>query len=196
MYAPNPGVGLALTTGFCWALAPLFWASAGRRISAFHINLIRMLIAAVVLAVAVVPYAQVTGASLRPSILAVLWLAGSGVVHMAIGDAFYYESILRLGPRRAVQFLTLFPVFAALVAWFFLDEQLSDWALIGMGVVLCSLSYLAYAEGKMQNHSREPGAMSVAGVVCGVLASLCIGALLSKITAVQDNPGMVSRPAS
>jgi len=170
------GIVLALSTGFLWAWAPIFWSSAGRRIGAMNVNRLRMLMSAVPATIAAVAVALLNGEPLRPGLGPLKWLLMSGILHMAVGDFFYYEAIVLLGPRRAIQALTVSPVAGVVVGWIWLNEALSAPVLAGVAMVLGGITYLAWTEGRIQNHdSREPGRMSAWGMLAAIVAGLCIG---------------------
>jgi drug/metabolite transporter (DMT)-like permease len=172
------GVILALCTAAAWSVSPMAFASAGRRIGAFRVNLLRIGIATTVLA-AIVALACVIPAwrPVLPRSQQVMWLALSGICGMAVGDAMYYSSLVLLGPRRALQLLTLSPVGSALLAWAWLGETMRPTELAGIGVVLAAIAYAIYveraAEGDVQ---REPGRVSPIGVINGIFAALFGGA--------------------
>jgi drug/metabolite transporter (DMT)-like permease len=176
------GVILSLFTAAAWAVAPMAFASAGRRIGAFRVNLLRIAIATVVLSLILalllaLGVAVPAWRPVMPRTEQVMWLAISGVCGMAIGDAMYYSSLILLGPRRALQLLTLSPIGSAMLAWAWLGETLRPTEVAGIGVVLAAVAYAIYveraAEGDLQ---REPGQASPHGVLFGVLAALFGGA--------------------
>jgi drug/metabolite transporter (DMT)-like permease len=172
------GVILSLCTAASWAVAPVAFAAAGRRIGAFRVNLLRIALATIALTIILV----LAGVSLpsppvTPRTPQVMWLAISGICGMAIGDAAYYASLVLLGPRRALQLLTLSPVGSALLAWAMLGETLRPTELAGIGVVLTAIAYAIYVERAAEGDlKREPGQVSPRGVICGVLAALFGGA--------------------
>lgn len=189
------GVGLAVSTSVLWAISPMFIASVGRRIGSFPTNLWRATIAGVVLASVVLPgwwlmagTAGIGGIG-WPS---VGWIAASGLLGMVVGDAFFYEALVLLGPRRAVKMNTLAPVVALLGGWAFQGEALTGWALLGAGLVIGAVVYATFAnvdaaEGK---ENREPGRMTPAGVACGVGSAVCVafGSVLMR-EAYKAAPG-------
>ena len=185
------GVILSLFTAAAWSVAPMAFASAGRRIGAFRVNLLRIAIASIVLAM-ILAFACAIPAwrPVLPRTPQVMWLAISGVCGMAVGDAMYYSSLILLGPRRALQLLTLSPIGSALLAWAWLGETLRPTELAGMGVVLAAIAYAIYveraAEGALQ---REPGEVSNLGVVFGIF-----GALLGGAGAVLARQAFTSQP--
>src|SRR5215213_7642517 len=104
------GLILSLLTAAAWAIAPMAFASAGRRIGAFRVNLLRIAIASIALALILALACAVPAwRPVLPRSPQVMWLVISGVCGMAIGDALYYSSLILLGPRRALQLLTISP---------------------------------------------------------------------------------------
>ncbi len=172
------GVILALCAAALWSVAPLAFASAGRRIGPFHVNLLRIAIAtAALLAVLGLMSLVPQWRPVLPRSQQVLFLALSGLAGMAIGDALYYDALVRLGPRRALQVLTLAPVGSAALAWGWLGETLRPNELFGVVVVMSAVAYAIYIERKADgNLRREPGRVSTRGVVNGFLAAMCMGA--------------------
>src|SRR4051794_18681906 len=89
------GAGLAVFTAIAWGISPMFMASVGRRIGSWHTNLLRVLLASMVLLVLVLPvYWLLRGGLIVPRLNQCMWLAISGTVGMVIGDACYYEALV------------------------------------------------------------------------------------------------------
>jgi len=172
------GVILSLCAAALWSVSPMAFASAGRRIGAFRVNLLRIGLSSLALFVLLGIAWLLPGARpVLPRTQEVYWLALSGIAGMAIGDAFYYDALIRLGPRRALQILTLSPVGAALLAWAWLGETMRPTELAGIGVVLAAVAYAIYVERVAEGDvRREPGHVSAAGVFNGLLAALFAGA--------------------
>jgi len=184
MLSPHAlGVTLSLGTAFLWALSPLFWASAGRRIGSVATNLLRILLASAVLLLVVLPaYALLLGRwPAMPAPVQFGWMLLSGTAGLVIGDAFFFAAVVHLGPRRAVQVNTLAPVSAVLLGWTFLDEELAAPVLAGVALVLGAVAYIAFAERRPvpaddgDPPSTEPGHMSRWGLTCAICSAACVG---------------------
>lgn len=175
--ATQTGVGLSLVTAVAWAVSPLFMASVGRRIGSQNTNFLRAAIAAVVLGVGVLPvYALARGQWTPPTAAQTAWLIASGTVGMVVGDACYYEALVLLGARRAVKINTLAPVVGVGVGWVALGEALGPTALIGSALVIAAVAYATFANtAHPGTTSAEPGRMSAAGLLCGLVSAACIG---------------------
>jgi drug/metabolite transporter (DMT)-like permease len=172
------GVVLSLITAAFWAVSPLFWASAGRRIGSFQVVLLRSILASVLLLLIFLPgYAVlIHGCPTVPTCSQVFWLTISGLTGLVIGDVLLYEAFVLLGARRTSQVLMLQPVSAVLLGWFWLGEVLSRRTLAGIAVVLAATSYAVLAGHRpWQEPSREPGRVSATGLFLAVLGALAVG---------------------
>jgi drug/metabolite transporter (DMT)-like permease len=171
------GVGLSVFTAVIWGISPIFMASVGRRIGSQNTNFLRAVLAALGLALVVLPVHWLTGGHVGvPRMAQVAWLVASGTVGMVIGDACYYEALVLLGPRRAVKINTLAPVVGVLVGWLALKEALAPTALAGCLLVIGAVMYATFASAAAPGAvNTEPGRMSALGLVCGVISAACIG---------------------
>lgn len=181
------GVTLSLSTALLWALSPLCFASAGRRIGAFSVQLLRSLGATLLLLLITSLYLiAVPEARVLPDLRTTLWIALSGFLGLAIGDGLLYEAFVTLGPRRSVQILMLAPVASVVVGWLLLHESLDLRTLAGIAITLLATFYAVLAQQHAAPHRpapREPGHVTVKGVVYAVAGSLCIG--LGAVSARQ-----------
>jgi drug/metabolite transporter (DMT)-like permease len=186
MNSSTAGVALALSTAVVWAISPLFMASVGRRIGAQNTNLLRAALAAIVLAAVVLPaYYLLRAAPVTwPNPAQCAWLMASGAVGMVVGDACFYEALVRLGARRAVKVNTLAPVVALLAGWLAQGETLSPRATAGAALVIAAVIYATVANAApTDGENREPGKMSPLGLWCGIISAACIG--LGSVTGRQ-----------
>jgi drug/metabolite transporter (DMT)-like permease len=103
------------------------------------------------------------------------WIVASAVTGMVVGDAFFYEALVLLGPRRAVKINTLAPEVALGAGCAFQGEVLTGWALVGAGLVIGAVVYATFANPAAPGaENREPGRMTAAGVGCGGGSAVCI----------------------
>jgi len=157
----------ALGAASCWAVSPLAFEAAGRRMGALTLNMVRLLLAALFLAVA-------TGiATGRPLPLgapadAWLWLSLSGLVGFVFGDVCLFRSILLIGPRLAMLLLSLAPPFAALLAWIVLGETLSLRDLCGMTLVVAGIAWAVLERRQPAEEGAPPVHPTATGVLLGV----------------------------
>ncbi|HSM50413.1 MAG TPA: DMT family transporter [Thermoanaerobaculia bacterium] len=149
----------ALGAATCWALSPLAFGAAGRRIGSLPVNLLRLWIALPLLAAA---SWAVRGRALPldAGVEAWLWLGASGLVGFAFGDLCLFRAYVVLGPRRSTVVMSTVPVWTALGAWLFGGELLSAAEVAGMmavvlGVGLAVLDRRPAAAG-LERGARNP----------------------------------------
>lgn len=173
----------ALSTSLCWAFTSTFFTLAGRLVGSVTVNRIRLLLAVVFLLLA--------HALLRlPLPLYAererwFWLGLSGILGLALGDAFLFQAFLWIGPRLAMLLLSLAPVLATVIAWVFLDEKLALLQLIGIGVTLTGVA--AVVAERTAPDATTIGGRRLLGLLSGLAAAL--GQALGLITAKRGLAG-------
>ena len=173
----NLGVVLAIAAAVMWSISPMCFASAGRRVGSMPVVLLRSLLASVIL-LAILPIYMLSVAPRPawPTAGQVMWLAVSGLAGMVLGDGLLYEALVRLGPRRTMQTLTLSPIASVLLGWFWLGEVLALEDIAGIALVLAGTSYAVLARKRVRApDDREPGHISFAGLALAVAGALAVG---------------------
>ena len=114
----------ALGTAFCWVATALAFEAAGRRIGSLTVNLVRLVLAAGLLAL---EGWLVRGLALPvdapPS--AWLWLSVSGLVGFTFGDLCLFRAFVVLGSRLSTLMMSLAPPLTAVLGFLVLGEVLS-----------------------------------------------------------------------
>lgn len=169
------GVVLAMSAAVLWAISPLCFASAGRRVGSLPVALMRILMASVVL-VTLLPLYYLIGSTafVMPSSGQVGWLLASGLSGIVVGDLLLYESLVTLGPRRTTQLYTLQPVTAVAVGYL-AGERLGAAVLMGIGVVILATAAAILARPAEEEGSKEPGTLTRAGLAYGIFAAVFNG---------------------
>jgi drug/metabolite transporter (DMT)-like permease len=108
-----------------------------------------------------------------------LWLSLSGVIGLALGDAFFFQSLVSVGPRLGSLLLSLAPIFGSIIAWVFFGETLTVLQIIGIAVALTGIGWVVMSH---QEPANTPHGHTRSGVIFGVLAGLgqAVGLVLSK----------------
>jgi len=192
----HPGELAALGAAQCWVFTALAFAAAGRRIGPLAVNISRILLALVVLTIL---HRVMFGSWIPELDQRVLILLGiSGLIGLAIGDQLLFAALVDVGPRMATLMMTLAPPVAALLAWPMLNETLSGWQIVGIGITLAGVVWVVmerpeHAVGRAVVHRHR-----VRGIVFGALAGVCqaIGLVLAKLAmspAVAPAPGSMGQ---
>ena len=170
----------ALFTAFCWSLSAIGFSIAGRHFSSQVTNRVRVTMAFLaLLLINAILYGQpipLNAGSVRWG-----WLMFSGIVGLALGDAFLFRSYQLVGPRIGLLLLSLAPVFGAAIAWLFFGEQLSLLQFAGMVITLAGIGWVVLTRPALQAGEQQTR-LSLQGVLFGVIAALgqAGGLVLSK----------------
>lgn len=175
----------ALGAATCWALTAFLFGFAGARVGAFVINTFRMPVAALLLLLLV----YLTGERVIPAgteTTQLLWLSGSAIIGLVVGDYCYFRALLTIGPRLATLLMTTAPIFAVIISWLALSQSLRILGLLGIAVTLCGVGWVIL--------ERQPAAANLPrnrkgyGVIMGLLGGLgqAVGLVMTRI-GMADN---------
>jgi drug/metabolite transporter (DMT)-like permease len=120
----NAGELAALCTALCWTGTAFCFQAAGRAIGSLTVNLLRLMLALVLLSLlgwALRGHAWPSDASAH----AWVWLSISGLFGFALGDLCLFRAFVLLGARRSTLVMSLVPPMTACVGWVALVEVLS-----------------------------------------------------------------------
>ena len=111
--------------------------SAGKRVGALSLNLIRLMIGLIFLAI----YNAIFNDGFLPSATGYqwFWLSLSGVVGFVLGDLFLFRAFILIGARISMLIMALVPPITALIGWITLGERLTGMELLGMGITLLGI---------------------------------------------------------
>ena len=111
--------------------------SAGKRVGALSLNLIRLVIGLIFLAL----YNAIFNDGSLPTASGYqwFWLTLSGVVGFVLGDLFLFRAFILIGARISMLIMALVPPITALIGWITLGEVLSGMEFLGMGITLLGI---------------------------------------------------------
>jgi drug/metabolite transporter (DMT)-like permease len=160
----------AIFTSVCWTISATVYSYTGDKIGAQVVNRLRLLVAILMLvAINWIFYGQPL--PLQAGSDRWIWLSLSGIVGLAIGDAFLFQSYSLIGARMGLLLLSLSPVFSTLIAWLFLGETLTPIQLGGMVLALGGISWVIFAKRATSTEDLHPRKVFL-GVLFGVLAAV------------------------
>jgi drug/metabolite transporter (DMT)-like permease len=145
------GALAALAAALCWTLASSLWHRLPTSLSAVQLNLLKNLLALVLLAPAL---------ALQPWRVGwdpLLLLAASGVLGIALGDSLYFAALRRLGTRRCLTLDAGGPAVTAVAGVLWLAEWPSPLQWLGVGVTTVGLSVLSWPREGLR--TMDPGAL-------------------------------------
>lgn len=175
------GEVIALGVAVSWTITALCFEYAGRRIGALSLNIIRLLMAIVMLGITLQVF---TGEALPLGAggEAWFWLAVSGFIGYVLGDYCLFNSYLLIGSRFGQLFMTLAPPAAALAGWAILGEKMSGHAVVGMLVTLFGIGMSVVSRGSGSNEKWHL-TLPLKGILLGIGAGVGqgVGLVFSKL---------------
>jgi drug/metabolite transporter (DMT)-like permease len=146
----------ALGTSFFFSFTSTLFTLAGRQVGAMVVNRTRLLLAVLVLMLIHFTFLG----SLLPTDASSdhwVWLGLSGIVGLVMGDAFLFQAFIWIGPRLSMLMMSLAPVIATLLAWFFLDETLGIWQIAGILITISGIVWVVMERSEAAKmHSANP----------------------------------------
>jgi drug/metabolite transporter (DMT)-like permease len=168
----------ALATSFFFALTALIFTATGRMVGSQVTNRMRLLFALGYLIVLnIILYREPLPFSAGVSRW--FWLGLSGVIGLSLGDTFFFQSLVSVGPRLGSLLLSLAPIFGSIMAWMFFGETLIPMQVMGVVLALAGIGWVVMSHDEPPN---TPHGHTQRGVFFGVLAGLgqAVGLVLSK----------------
>jgi len=174
----------ALSAALLWAFASIIFASIGAHVRAINLNIIKGLLACVIM-VLVLAAGSLWGAAethlssvYSLSVRDLLLLAASGIIGIGIGDTAYFGCLRRIGPQKGLMLESTAPIIAALLALVFFSEFLH--LLAWSGIALTTVGVIMVVR---LSHSPLHYHNSFAGIALGLFAatSQAAGIVLSRM---------------
>jgi len=155
----------ALTTALCWAVTAYAFAITTRKIGALQVNIDRMALASVMLFVIIILF----GINTRLNYNQVSNLVISSVLGLVLGDSFLFKSFQLIGARLSVIMMALVPVLSTILAYFFLNEIIPFWGLIGILITVTGI-LIVVLEKKQRFENNY--SLDRIGIIYGLLGAL------------------------
>ena len=163
------GEAAGLLTSLFFAINSVFITKAGQQVGAVVSNRTRVAFALVYLVMLNLIFYQ-QPLAFQADAKRWAWLSLSGLVGLALGDAFLFQCYLSIGPRLGNLLLSLSPVIATLEAWTFLHEGLRAGQVLGIVLALAGIVWVVLE----RSNGREPVPHHVTwGIIFGILSAVC-----------------------
>ena len=182
-----PGIGelAALATAVLWSFTGIQFTFAGRRVGSAVVNRTRLALAVFYLSIA---HLLLNGQwwPVGAGAERWFWLGLSGIIGLAIGDAFLFQAYVTIGPRRAAVVMTTVPVMSTMLAWLWFGEVLTAVELLAIAVTLFGVAWVVSERRNNRSRISFAGDADRRVYLIGVLLALggaagqAVGLLLSK----------------
>jgi len=173
----NSGEFIALLVAFFWTFTVMSFERAGKKVGSLSVNIIRLVIGFAFICIYTyfsrgmfLPF-DATGETW-------FWLILSGIVGLAIGDLFLFQSFVDVGSRISMLIMTLSPSLTLILDYLVFKESITPLKFIGMVIVIASITFVILtknAEEKLSGHK-------VRGIIFALFGAVgqSIGLILSK----------------
>lgn len=126
----------ALITALLWSGTSIVFTEASVRVGSFYVNVTRLIIATICLALTILIFQIEINLSSSQIINLVL----SGIIGLVIGDTFLFKAFQNIGARLSMLIMASVPGISALLAFIFLGEKISFIGIIGMLITIFGIS--------------------------------------------------------
>ncbi|MFH1194963.1 MAG: DMT family transporter [bacterium] len=173
---PLWGEVAALITAVLWSGTAIAFSEASIRAGSLTVNITRMTLASTFLIITIF----IAGLSFNLSSTQVINLSISGLIGLIFGDGFLFKAFQLIGARLSMLIMSLAPPIATVLAYFFLNEQLSIWAILGIIITIGGVAMVV-----LQRHEEPSGKFKInaLGILYGIFGALGQGAglILAKM---------------
>ena len=170
----------ALLTAVCWTVTAMAFESAGKRVGALSLNLIRLIIGLVFLSI----FNLIIHHELVPTATGYqwFWLVLSGLVGFVLGDLFLFRAFIMIGARISMLIMSLVPPITALIGWMTLGEVLNGREILGMSITITGIFLVMITRNRKEEDTPAKN---------GRMGPLVVGGLFAFGGAVGQAAGLV-----
>ena len=144
----------ALSTAACWVVTAVSFELAGKRVGSLSVNLIRLCMATVPLAL----WSAVSRGVALPldaSLHSWGWLSISGLIGFVLGDLCLFRAFVLIGPRLASLIMASVPVWTSLFGLLILEEHLAPRELLGVALIVGGIGWAVSQRRPSPNSEAE-----------------------------------------
>jgi DME family drug/metabolite transporter len=167
------GEAYAIACALLWALSSALLKSQTHKIHVIFLGALRTL-PALLIYWGVLLFSGRAAELLHLPLRAWVYLAGSTLIGLVVGDSIYFQSMKLIGLSRAMPLSTTYPFFTMLLSLLFLDEHLG-WTVVAGAVLIAAGGYLlALHRGKERlGESEATRRVNAVGVALALSAAVC-----------------------
>lgn len=173
---PYLGELSALLTALLWSFTSIFFSEASLRIGSLQVNITRLVFASLFLVITI----PLMGVSLNVSGFQYSMLAISGLIGLIFGDSYLFKAFQHIGARLSMLIMASSPAMTAVLAYFFLGENLKIFGVLG---IIITLSGIAVVVLERREQPSAEYKISKIGIFYGFLGALgqAVGVILAKL---------------
>ncbi len=162
---PYIGELSALFTSLLWSLSSFAFTAASERMNSLQLNVNRLFMAAVFLYLTII----ISGIGFSISSAQIFYLSISGIIGLVFGDTFLFKAYQHVGARISMLMMALSPAMSAVLAYFILGENLSQWGIIGIIITIAGIALVVAERNEVPSAKYK---ISKIGIFYGLLGAL------------------------
>ena len=133
---PYMGEIAALATAVLWSGTSIAFSEASIKVGTVYVNVTRLILAITYLVITLLFFGVEVSLSFRQ----IVFLSISGFIGLVVGDTFLFNAYRNIGARISMLIMSLAPAIAALLAYFFLGENLSLLGILGIVITIIGIA--------------------------------------------------------
>jgi drug/metabolite transporter (DMT)-like permease len=184
------GEASAIGASFLFSASSTIFTLASRRVGAVNLNRLRLVFAIGWLLLAHL----ILGLSLPfyASAHQWLWFAISGLIGLALGDLFLFQSFIWIGPRLAMLLMALAPALTALFARIMIGETLSTGQILGIAMTIGGIAWVVSDRNGNSTQPATERKFYLSGILYGLGAAACqaLGLVTAKLGLAGGFPAL------
>lgn len=162
------GIAYALLAGVLWGLSPLLLKRGIRYTNVSNATLVEQHVAVFLLAILSVYNGEISALDFSSRAFWSFFLAGA--VGASFGKVFYYRGIDKVGASKATSVKNSSPLLTAILAIFFLGEEVNVFIVAGVLAIIAGIAVLSQAKP-----TEERGVGRLRYFLFPIVAALCFG---------------------
>jgi DME family drug/metabolite transporter len=168
-----PGEIYALACAFLWALSSALLKSQTHKIHVVFLGALRT-VPALLIYWCILLFSGRVAELLNLPVRAWVYLAGSTLTGLVVGDSIYFQSMKLIGLSRALPLSTTYPFFTMLLSLLFLDERFG-WTVVAGAALIAAGGYLLTLRRGRERlaESQATRRVNLVGVALALGAAIC-----------------------
>jgi drug/metabolite transporter (DMT)-like permease len=179
MIESHLGEFAALAVAIFWTITALAFESASKTVGSLQVNIIRLLMGFIFLSLFAWFYRGIPFPT-DATPYNWFWLSFSGLVGFVLGDLFLFKSFTIIGSRMAMLIMTLAPPITAITGYFFLDEKLGIFSILGIVITFSGIAIAVISHNPEHEQLRLNMPMKGFLFALGGALGQAFGLVLSK----------------
>jgi drug/metabolite transporter (DMT)-like permease len=126
---------VALITAICWAISPIAFEYAGKKVGSLSVNFIRLIVAFIFIGI----YTYFSRGMFLPLDATMnnwIWLIISGIIGFVLGDFFLFEAYVQIGARLTMLIMATVPIISAIADYIIVGQSLTLTDIVGMLITM------------------------------------------------------------